>query len=72
MPFGLKNAGAMYCHLEKMLLDKVHLDGQVSLYLDDILVHTKRESEHLYVLDKVLEADIDAGIKLKAKKTFLF
>ena len=28
--------------------------------------------EHLEALNKVLEAHTDAGIKLKAKKTFLF
>ena len=30
------------------------------------------KSEHLHALDKVLEAQADASIKLKAKKTFLF
>merc|ERR1711911_9560 len=44
----------------------------VSAYLDDILVHTKTEEEHLSALKKVLEAHADAGIKLKAKKTTLF
>ena len=72
MPFGLKNAGAVYCRLVKELLDRLKLDGQVSAYLDDILVHTKTEEEHLRAVDKVLEAHVDAGIKLKAKKTFLF
>merc|ERR1712155_82732 len=72
MPFGLKNAGAMYCRLVKELLDRLRLDGQVSAYLDDILVHTKTEGEHLHAVDRVLAAHVDAGIKLKAKKTFLF
>ena len=40
--------------------------------MDDILVHLWTEREHLHALDKVLEAHVDAGIKLKAKKTFLF
>ena len=71
MPFGLKNAGAMYCRLVKQLLDRLQLEGKVSAYLDNILVHTKTEEEHLHTLDKVLEAHVDAGIKLKAKKTFL-
>ena len=60
------------CCLVKMLLDKLRLGRQVLAYLDDKLVHTKLESEHLHALDKVLEAHVDAGIKLKAKKTFLF
>merc|ERR1711923_373318 len=72
MPFGLKNAGAMYCRLVKQLLDQLKLEGRVSAYLDDILVHTKTKEEHLSALEKVLEAHADAGIKLKAKKTALF
>ena len=55
-----------------MLLDKLQLNGQVLTYLDDILIHRRTESEHLHALDKVLEAHTDAGIKLKAKKMFLF
>ena len=72
VPFGLKNARAMYCWLVKLLLDRLKLDGKVSAYLDHILVHTRTKEEHLFALDKVLEAHVDAGIKLKAKKTFLF
>ena len=62
----------MYCRLVKQLLDRLKLEKMVSAYLDDILVHTRTEGEHLHALDKVLGAHVDAGIKLKAKKTFLF
>ena len=63
MPFGLRNAGAMYCRLVKQLLDRLKLEKMVSAYLDDILVHTRTEGEHLHALDKVLGAHVDAGIK---------
>ena len=72
MPFGLRNTGAMYCRLVKQLLDRLKLESKVSAYFDDILVHTCTEGEHLHALDKVLGAHMDADIKLKAKKTFLF
>ena len=58
MPFGLKNAGAVYCRLVQMLMDKLRL---VSAYLDDILIHTTTEAEHLHALEKVLAAHEDAA-----------
>ena len=72
IPFGLKNAGAMYCRLVKMLLDKLQLSGKVLANLDNILVHTRTENEHLHALNKVLEAHVDAVVCLKAKKTKVF
>ena len=46
----------MYCRLVKQLLDRLKLEKMVSAYLDDILVHTRTEGEHLHALDKVLGA----------------
>ena len=74
MPFGLKNADEMYCRSVKILLYKLRLDNIVSAYLDDILGLMETKSKHMLALDidKVLEAHLEAGIKLKAKKMFLF
>ena len=44
----------------------------IIMYLDDIIVATTDEEEHLKDLEKVLRLHRHAGIKLKAKKTFLF
>ena len=38
MPFGLKNAGAAYCHLVQCLADMLGEEG-VLAYLDDVLIH---------------------------------
>ena len=46
MPFGLKNASAMYCRLVAQIMDNLGLQS-VAHYLDDILIHTTEVDEHL-------------------------
>lgn len=71
MPFGLKTAGAVYSRFIAMVLDPLGEEGIIS-YLDDILVHSKTLMDHLSRLEQVLKVHLQAGIKLKASKTFLF
>ena len=71
MPFGLKNAGAVYCRLVQAVVDEVN-DPGVSAYLDDVILHTGDPDDHVDLLDRTLEAHFQSGIKLKAKKTILF
>ena len=68
MPFGLKNAGAVYCRLVAQIMDNLGLQS-VAHYLDDILIHTAEVNEHLDSVEKVLEAHMKAGIRLKPSKT---
>ena len=71
MPFGLKNAGAVYCRLVAKIMQDLGLHSVVH-YLDDILIHTGGVDEHIASLKAVLEAHRTAGIKLKPSKTLLF
>ena len=71
MPFGLKNAGAVYCRLVAKIMQDLGLQSVVH-YLDNILIHTKGVDEHIDSLKAVLEAHRTAGIKLKPSKTLLF
>ena len=71
MPFGLKNAGAAYCRLVQALVDDL-ADPGIAAYLDDIIVHSADPDRHVDLLDKTLHAHVQAGIRLKAKKTILF
>ena len=68
MPFGLKNAGAVYCRLVANIMADLGLES-VAYYLDDVLIHTRELDEHLDVINKVLQAHLDAGIRLKPSKT---
>ena len=44
----------------------------VAYYLDDVLIHTREMDEHLNVIDQVLRAHLEAGIRLKPSKTLFF
>ena len=46
MPFGLKNAGATYQRLMNKMFAH-HLERNVQVYVDDMLVKSVRENDHL-------------------------
>ena len=71
MPFGLKNAGAVYCRLVAQIMADLGLE-LVLFYLDDVLIHTCGMEEHLDSVEKVLRAHLEAGIRLKPSKTLFF
>ncbi|WJZ84349.1 hypothetical protein VitviT2T_003956 [Vitis vinifera] len=46
MPFGLKNAGAMYqCAMQKIFDDMFHKN--VECYVDDLVVKSRKREDHL-------------------------
>ena len=71
MPFGLKNAGSVYCRLVAQIMDSLGLQS-VAHYLDDVLIHTADVNEHIDSVEKVLHAHMKAGIRLKPSKTLFF
>ena len=46
MPFGLKNAGATYQRLVDKMFNK-HINRNMEVYVDDMLVKSKEELAHL-------------------------
>lgn len=53
MPFGLKNAGNIYQRLvNRMFKDK--LGKTMEVYVDDMLVKSKEEEQHIGHLEKIL------------------
>ena len=54
-----------------LLVARLRLDHTL-VYLDDVIVATPSEEHHLRELRRVLDMHRHAGIKLTAKKTFLF
>lgn len=67
MPFGLTNAPAS---CQRMINDQLHeyLDVFVVAYLDDILIYSKTEAEHIQHVRKVLEKLRIAKLLLKPEK----
>ena len=71
MPFGLKNAPAVFQRLMQRVLMGLNPDQGpdfVSVYLDDILVFSETFEKHLEHLQQVIERLTVAGLKLKPSK----
>ena len=54
MPFGLVNAPATFQALIYKIL-REFLDHGVEVYLDDILIYSKNEEEHIELVKKILD-----------------
>ena len=68
MPFGLKNAPAVFQKLMQQVLRGLNPEEglpSVSMYLDDVLVFSRTFEDHVTHLKLVIERLQDAGLKLK-------
>ncbi|KAL0285396.1 UNVERIFIED_CONTAM: Retrovirus-related Pol polyprotein from transposon opus [Sesamum radiatum] len=67
MPFGLKNAGAIYQRLvNKMFRNQVGTTMEV--YVDDMLVKSRRKDDHLGDLKQAFDVMRAYGMKLNPSK----
>src|SRR4051812_7680061 len=71
LPFGLTNAPATFRTLMNDIF-KEYLDKFVIIYLDNILVYSKTEEDHLRLLQTVLRTLRKHKLYVKAKKCKLF
>ena len=71
MPYRLCNAPAMFQHLMQNCLGELNLTYTL-IYLDDVIVYSKTEEEHLVHLHAVLERFMEHGLKLKPSKCNFF
>ena len=67
MPFGLKNAGATYQRAMTIVLDGL-LYVIVECYIDDIVVKSKREEDHMKHLAMVFERLREHNLKMNPMK----
>ena len=67
MPFGLKNAGAMYQRLMNKLFAN-QIGRNVQVYVDDILVKIRREEDHLKDLEETFGTLRFYNMKLNLSK----
>ena len=67
MPFGLKNVGATYQRMMKrMFRDKIgHI---VEVYINDMVVKSKRETQHINNLKEVFEVLRQHKLRLNPDK----
>ena len=71
MPYGLCNAPATFQRLMQNCLGELNLMYTL-IYLDDVIVYSKTEEEHLVRLHTVLERFMEHGLKLKPSKCNFF
>ncbi|KAL2228384.1 UNVERIFIED_CONTAM: Retrovirus-related Pol polyprotein from transposon 17.6 [Sesamum indicum] len=67
MPFGLKNAGATYQRLVNQMF-KGHIGSTMEVYVDDMLVKSKQECDHLANLRTAFDIIRSYGMKLNPSK----
>ncbi|GET58613.1 retroviral-like aspartic protease 1 [Rhizophagus irregularis DAOM 181602=DAOM 197198] len=67
MPFGLKNAPAIFQRTMNKIF-KEYLDKFMNVYIDDIIIYSKDWNEHLQHIKIVLEELRKANMMLKLKK----
>ena len=71
LPFGLKLSPAVYSRFVASALQGL-ANGNISVYLDDVLLATNFAREHLEKLEQLLDAHIKVGLLLKPSKYKLF
>ena len=71
MPYGLCNALAMFKCLMQNCPGELNLTYAL-IYLDNVIVYSKMEEEHLVHLCAVLERFMEHGLKLKPSKCNFF
>ena len=71
MPYGLCNAPAKFQRLMQNCLGELNLMYAL-IYLDDVIVYSKTEEEHLVCLCTILEQFIEHSLKLKPSKCNFF
>ena len=71
MPFGLKNAGSTYQRMMTRMFES-QLGKNIEVYIDDMVVKSKLESEHVNDLDNIFEVLRKHNLSLNAFKCFFW
>lgn len=69
MPFGLKNAGAVFSRMMRKLLRPLPQEA-VDNFMDDVIIATDTWEEHIRVLGLVLKRLQECGLKAKPTKCY--
>ena len=71
MPYGLCNAPAMFQHLMQNCLGELNLQFTL-ISLDNVIVYSRTQEDHLTHLQMVLDHFAQHGLKLKPSKCHFF
>ena len=70
-PYGLCNVPAMFQHLMQNCLGELNLQFTL-IYLDDVIIYSRTQEDHLTCLQVVLDHFAHHGLKLKLSKCHFF
>ena len=70
MPFGLKNVGATYQRMMTMMFEP-QLGKNIKIYIDDMVVKSKVESDHVNDLENIFDILRRYKLRLNASKSSL-
>lgn len=68
MPFGLKNAPAVFQRFVSEIFADLIKAGKIQVYIDDIIIATETIEEHDYILGQVLQRLTEKQLELKLSK----
>jgi len=71
LPFGLKNAGSIFQRAIDDVL-REHIGKICYVYVDDVIVFSKNEVDHVRHIDTVLKCLIEANMRVSPEKTNFF
>ena len=71
MPYGLCSAPATFQHLMQNCLGELNLQFTL-IYLDDVIIYSRTQEDHLTRLQAVLDHFFRHGLKLKPSKCHFF
>lgn len=72
MPFGLKNGPSVFQRWITTIFRDMVEEGEIVIYIDDILIATHCQEEHLRILDKLLKRIVQSGLEIKLSKCHFF
>lgn len=68
MPFGLKNGPAVFQRFVTNIFRDMIEEGEIIIYIDDILIATNGVEENLRILKKLFERMVQWGLTVKLRK----
>lgn len=71
LPFGLKNAGSIF---QRAIDDVLHeqIDKSCYVYVDDVIIFSKTEDDHIKLVDWVLKTLHNANMRVAQEKSHFF
>ncbi|MBW0540764.1 hypothetical protein O181_080479 [Austropuccinia psidii MF-1] len=68
MPFGIKNATAHFQRMMDTIFEEEILEGWVVVYIDDIIIYSETQEDHVQYIDRVSSKCTPINLKISLKK----